>query len=299
MPLAQQTTNPGSNGSNARYSLAGLRRGERGWTDGTYWYDDNGLSLDRPDSYVPGLAAANELDGRDPTQGPITGGGGGPGGGGGGGGRNANPWYNQLESLFRAQGASEQAAMRSALQQMLIGYGLVPENFEDKFGALDDVTRKLIQKNTDTGISTMARLREQRMLGNRDLINRLNARGLRRSGAKGYGLRKNQLGFDRDFADSLSQLMGQVGSKYSQYASNDSARQMALMQAAMQYFSGSTGSSWSPPPSSQGGGYVYDTGNPVADSVYNTGGGVGADWFAPLANSNLGSGGSGGRFWAE
>lgn len=65
MPLAIPVANPGTNGSNMRYWIgpgSGLIRGERGWTDGTYWYDDNGLSLDRPDIPVPGLGPANESE---------------------------------------------------------------------------------------------------------------------------------------------------------------------------------------------------------------------------------------------
>lgn len=65
MALAIPVSNPGTNGSNMRYWVgpgSGLTRGERGWTDGTYWYDDNGLSLDRPDSPLAGLAPANESE---------------------------------------------------------------------------------------------------------------------------------------------------------------------------------------------------------------------------------------------
>lgn len=164
---------------------------------------------------------------------------GGPGGPGGG----PGPYYNQLESLYRAQGAAEAASMRSAIQQMLIGMGLVPEGFTDKFGALDNTTKALIDKNTKTGISTYARLLEQKQEGIKNLINRLNARGLRRSGARGYGLRKNQLGADRNLADVLSRLMGDIGGMYSQYTGNEYARQAALIAAAMNSSAGSWGSS--------------------------------------------------------
>lgn len=208
---------------------------------------------------------------------------GGPGGGGGGGG--PGPYYAQLESLYRAQGAAEAASMRSAIQQMLIGMGLVPEGFTDKFGALDDTTKALIQKNTDTGISTYARLLEQKREGMKSLINRLNARGLRRSGARGYGLRKNQLNADRNLSDVVSRLLGDVGGMYSQYTGNEYARQAALIAAAMNSSAGSWGSTWNNPagggggagPASGGGGMQsvnvgssYD--NPEGN-LYNFGGG--------------------------
>lgn len=198
-----------------------------------------------------------------------------------GGGVNVNPWYAQLESMYRAQGASEAANLRSSIQQMLIGYGLVPEGFQDKFGALDEVTRALIKKNTDTGISTLARLKEGQREGVKGLVNRLASRGLGRSGAKGYGLRKNQLGFDRNLADSLSQLMGQVGSMYGGYANNEYARQAALMNAYMQYYTGAgesrggdsvsgVGSGTAPGQQTRNVGSSYD--NPDG-TLYNFGGG--------------------------
>ncbi|GIV03985.1 MAG: hypothetical protein KatS3mg015_2815 [Fimbriimonadales bacterium] len=159
------------------------------------------------------------------------------------------PHYNQLESLYRAQGAAEAAAMRSAIQQMLIGMGLVPQGFKDKFGALDKTTKALVEKNTATGISTYARLLEQKRQNIKNLINRLNARGLRRSGARGYGLRKIQLDADRSLSDVVSRLLGDIGGMYSQYTGNEYARQAALIQAAMNSSAGSWGSTWNNPAS--------------------------------------------------
>lgn len=72
--LARPVSNAGTNGSNARYFVgpgSGLRwSDERGaWTDGVYFYDMNGLSLDRPDAYVAGLGPANESERYDPWSG--------------------------------------------------------------------------------------------------------------------------------------------------------------------------------------------------------------------------------------
>jgi len=204
---------------------------------------------------------------------------------GNGGGAYNNPYYDQLASMYRAQGAAEAAGMRDSIRQMLIGLGLAPANFQDKFGALDPTTRALIQKNTDTGISTYARLNEQKGLGIKDLINRLNARGLRRSGARGYGLRKNQLNYDRNLSDVISQLMQQVGGMYSGYSQNEYARQAALIQAAMNYYGGSYNSSSNNPASSNpgasgpsgmtGGSPTGGTYNEMGDTypIYDFGGG--------------------------
>ena len=228
--------------------------------------------------------------------GPWTTNNGGGGRGGGGGGPGAS--YDQLASMYRAQGAAEAAGMRDSIRQMLIGMGLVPGGFKDQFGALDDATRELIKKNTDTGISTYARLNEQKTMGIKDLVNRLNARGLRRSGARGAGLRKNQLGYDRNLNDVMSQLMQQVGSMYSNYSQNEYARQAALIMAAMNSYSGGGGSSYQAGPTSY-------SNNPLANEIYAGSGGVGADWFAPLAGTDplagsySGGGGGGGRFYTQ
>jgi hypothetical protein len=214
-------------------------------------------------------------------------GGGGGGGGVGGGGPGSNPYYNQLASMYKAQSASEAASMRDQIRQMLVGLGLAPANFQDKFGALDPTTLALIQKNTDTGISTKARLDEQKGLGVKSLINRLNARGLRRSGARGYGLRKNQLDYDRNLSDVVSQMMQQVGGLYSNYTMNEYARQAALMNAAMAYASntyqgggggGGGGGSGSTQTSSPSGGYT-PTGGTITDySGSNQSPGYGSVW---------------------
>ena len=150
-----------------------------------------------------------------------------------------------MKSLFQAQSQGEQANLRSAIQQMLIGMGLVPQGFDDKFGALDATTKALIQKNTDTGISTIARLRESLGDTNRNTTRGLTSRGLRRSGAYGYKLRRNQLGFDRNLSDFLSQFMGDVGNKYGQFSQNEYARQLQLINAAM-----SNWGNWNTPSSS-------------------------------------------------
>lgn len=61
MPLAPQIYNASSRGD-ARYDIRGLQRGERGFTDGVYWYDENGLSLDRPNVFVQGLRGSDEMN---------------------------------------------------------------------------------------------------------------------------------------------------------------------------------------------------------------------------------------------
>lgn len=158
-------------------------------------------------------------------------------------------YYQQMASQLRAQGVADQSATRAAIQQALIGFGLVPEGFKDQLGALDDTTRALIQKNTDTGISGYARLLQAAKDAQTGAITKLGAQGLRRSGAKGYKLRRLQLAKDQAQQDAIAALLGDVGGKYSAYAQNEGNRQMQLLQNLFQSqyrpFSGPT--SFAPP----------------------------------------------------
>lgn len=155
----------------------------------------------------------------------------GSGGGGGGGGGSMDPWYNQFASLVKAQGAADLTNTRAAIQKALIGFGYLPGNYDDKLNAVDDVTKDLVKKNTESGISYYARMMDQKRDSLQNLIRRMSSSGLRRSGAKGAKMRKHQLDFDRQWQDSLSEILGQLGSAYNQYATNEGNRQMQLLQA--------------------------------------------------------------------
>ena len=162
------------------------------------------------------------------------GGGGGGGGGGTGGGAGAlgsSPYYQQVLAAVNAGGAADAASRRSAIQQALIGWGEVPGDFKDRYGDIDELTRSLASKNTLTGISTKARLLQARADAIRQFSRSLSARGLRRWGAKGYGLRRRQLQFDQGYADELSKLLGYTGNLYSQFGQNEYQRQLALANA--------------------------------------------------------------------
>lgn len=236
-------------GSSARFDTSVMWRNARGvLTDGTYEYDDEGRPLsggvpgDGPDQWTPGLPGAR--------------GGSGPGdmgGGGGGGGSDltASPYYQQYQAQIQAAQAADLSNTKSALQQLLIQFGLVPEGFQDKYGALDDTIRQLIQKNTDTGVSQYARLLESKADAQRAAINNLASRGLSRSGAKGYALRRGGLDFNRAQSDALSQVLGQANSLQSGYASREMDRQNGLANLLAQL-----ASSFRPIVSSRGGGFV-------------------------------------------
>lgn len=232
-------------GSNAHYDTSVMWRNERGvLTDGTYEYDDEGRPLssgvpgDGPDQWTPGLPGAR--------------GGSGPGdmggGGGAGGDLTASPYYQQYQSQIQAAQAADLSSMKSQLQQLLIQFGLVPEGFQDKYGALDDTIRQLIQKNTDTGVSQYARLLESKADAQRNAIQNLAARGLSRSGAKGYALRRGGLDFNRAQSDALSQVLGRANELQGGYASREMERQSGLAQLLAQLASTWSGSRYTPRP---------------------------------------------------
>lgn len=271
--LAKPVANPGTNGSNMRYYVgpgSGLQRLPNGdWTDGQYTYDPNGLSRDRPDAPVAGLPPANESESYDVYTGQVKGGGGG-GAGGGLVGAGGGPYVEQMRAMLKAQGTADLANTQAAIRKALIGFGIVPEGYEDKLGVLDDVTKSLIAKNQESGISYYARLLDQKKDNLRSLLGRLSNTGMRRSGTRGRKLRQGQLEFDRLFQDSLSELLGQVGNLYQGYAGNEQNRQMQLLQAMQSgnVWSGAGSTVQAPAPS--GGGFTrYDPGSQTTYSYAN------------------------------
>lgn len=259
--VAKQVSNVGTNGSDARFFVgpnSGLRQVGDHWVDANgSVFDSNGLWTGQgpnPTQYIPGLPPANQSESYNVYTGQTTGGGGSaPAGGPTPQGGVSDPFYNQMKSFLQAQSAGDLANTKAAIQKALIAYGLVPATgFDDKLGALDEATKNLVAKNTESGISYYARLLEQKRDNLRSINSRLSASGLRRSGAKGYKLRRSQLDADRAFQDSLSELLGQIGNMYSGYAGNEANRQMQLLQALQN----SQGNFWSGAGSSVGGSSV-------------------------------------------
>jgi hypothetical protein len=229
MPLAQQLTNVGARGQDARYSIAGLQEVAPGiYSDGVYQYDSNGLDLSgRPAQNIPGLRGADE----NYVDGQVSYAGGGSGGDGGGGGDLlSSPYFQQALAAFKAQNAADESATKAKLRQMLIDTGLVPQGFTDNLGILDDVTKQLIQKNTDTGISQYARLLSGKEDQQRNDINSLASSGLLRSGAKGFKLRRSSLAFDRNKADLLSGVSGAANDALAGLAQRQLQGQQSLAQ---------------------------------------------------------------------
>lgn len=239
-------------GSDARYDTSQMAPvGDGRLFDGTFYYDSEGRPLDA----IPG--------GNEWTAGlPGARGGTGPGDMGGGSSLSgpgfSNPYFQQAQAAVNAARTADAAARRAAIQQALIQFGLVPDNVADPYGDIDQTTRNLAGQNTTSGISVAARLREALQDAQRRSSRELTARGLRRSGARGYQMRRNQLGYDRSYSDALGQLLSGINTAYQGFAQGEYGRQMslasALQQALASYSSfgggggGSSGGTPSTPP---------------------------------------------------
>lgn len=156
-----------------------------------------------------------------------------------------SPFYQQALAATRASGLADAASRKSAIQQALIQFGLVPSGFQDKYGDVDATTRSLADQNTSSGISAYARLLQAHKDAQRDLSRRLAARGLRRSGTRGYGMRRNQLAYDQNFSDSVAKLLGFANSTYGNFANAEYQRQMGL-SSALSNAVNQMGSWWKP-----------------------------------------------------
>ena len=241
-----------------------------------------------PDFFAP-LANSPQLQAMRPTFGA-------PPGGGGGGGSGYSDYQNALRAQLAAAGEADAANRRSNIQQALIAFGMVPEGMSDPYGDIDARTRDLIGKNTSSGISTFARLNQGRDDSRKALLNRLGARGLFRSGAKGYGLRRGQLDYDRSLADSLAQLMQTVGGFNSAFANNELNRQQQLASMMSNAYG-----NYVPPSSFGSSGFAGRTSafanNPFIRSL--RGGVTGGVRSAPVPYAPGGGGGGGSSYRAQ
>lgn len=147
-----------------------------------------------------------------------------------------SPYYQQALAASTAMSAANAANRAASIQGMLTSFGLVPAGFKDKYGDVTDVIRNLAAQNTKSGISTYARMGQALKDSNTSLSRNLAARGLRRSGARGYGLRKNQLGYDQNYSDAINKLLAAANNTYLGYAQGEYSNQMnlaAALQAAI------------------------------------------------------------------
>lgn len=191
-----------------------------------------------------------------------------------------SPFYQQALAATNAAKLADAGSRKSAIQQMLIQFGLVPAGFQDKYGDVDPTTRSLADQNTSSGISAYARLLQAHKDAQRDLSRRLSARGLRRSGTRGYGMRRNQLAYDQNFSDSVGKLLGFANNTYGTFANSEYQRQLGLSSALRDAVS-QMSTWWTPPSRTRGSSVGFDPTTAGMGSLGDLG-----DPFAPLANAS-------------
>lgn len=163
-----------------------------------------------------------------------------------------SPYYQQAAAAARAANDNYGLDRQAGIRALLTAYGELPAGFIDKYGDLDQATKASIAANTTSGLSTVARLKQARDDAQRTMLRGLAAKGLRRSGARGYQLNRNQLAFDQAKQDAINQLLGNTKGLYSNYTQNvyntgqqlDSAFNNAISQVSR---------FWNPDPPSSGG----------------------------------------------
>lgn len=158
-----------------------------------------------------------------------------------------SPFWQQLEQQRQAADAAELAGLQSQARQQYAQFG---EAFDmpagwSKYNLLDAQSKALAEQNTKSGLSTIARLRENRDDTIQALVRRLNARGLRRSGSKLFGMNRAQLGYDRNSTDARNQLLASIANQIGAYGNNAYSRLMGN-QSQMQNLMGMYSANYAP-----------------------------------------------------
>ena len=125
--------------------------------------------------------------------------------------------WGQYEDQTRAYKDSIEGKLGENIQSLFGGFGYIPDSYVDKKGFLDPNIRAFAAQSTKAGLSPYARILEAHALARRAIPRRLAAKGLRRSGARGYALRQAQTDHDRNIYDSINSLLGQSSKLYGGY----------------------------------------------------------------------------------
>lgn len=144
----------------------------------------------------------------------------------------SDPWLAQAQAIARGQTEADAAQLAAGVRRSLIDFGAVPDLGGAPWAAYaDDLTRKLAEESTKSGISVMARLQEENQRRNRRIRDVLAARGLLSSGETGYQLGEEAMRFKRSAYDASRQLLDYLSGAYAAFAQRESERQFGLLQA--------------------------------------------------------------------
>lgn len=145
---------------------------------------------------------------------------------------NNDPAYKQLKDLLSAQGISDAAHLRGAIQQALIQFGAVPNLPGDVLsnsGLDTGLTSQLADNNP---FSTLKRLAQDYQDRGDAAKNQLAARGILNSGETGYQLGRLGQNQAQSQYDVTNSLLGSLGSLNDAYAQGQQAHAQQLAQGA-------------------------------------------------------------------
>ena len=140
-----------------------------------------------------------------------------------------DPIYQAAMGNLTAYGISDKASRDAAAKRAFVDFG-DPHGSTDAM--FDPTTRALARKNTEAGLSVLARLKQAADDARRGLVNNLAARGMTRSGETGWGLGRQQLASDQNQYDARSRLLDYFSGLQAAFLQTERERQAAKDKAA-------------------------------------------------------------------
>lgn len=145
-----------------------------------------------------------------------------------------DPYYQLARGRSLAQGIATRAERDEAARRAVIDFGYTPAGLPDWMkDVLDPTTVELANKNTASGMSIWARLKDAANIQRRDLVNVLGARGTFNSGETGYGMQRTQLAADQGRYDATKSVLDYLAGVQSAFAQSERER-LAQEEAARQ-----------------------------------------------------------------
>jgi len=136
------------------------------------------------------------------------------------------------QQYLAAQQAAEQAQLQQAIHNAIVRFGEAPEGYAH--AALSPEVLALAQQNTDSGLSLVARLNQQKDLGQRGIMNDLAARGMLQSGETGYQLGQLGLGYRQQQYDARQELLDYLSGVQAAFAQGQMNREYQYGQGILE-----------------------------------------------------------------
>lgn len=151
-----------------------------------------------------------------------------------------NAGFLALQGQYGAEHISDAASRDAALRRALIDFGMAvdpsqlsPDAAEALRGVLDPQTRTLIDKNTASGMSILARLNQNAADTRKNVVDSIAGRQMTRTGETGYGLRRAQMQADQQRYDATKQVLDYIAGVQAGFVEAERQR-LAALEAARQ-----------------------------------------------------------------